>query len=93
MSILTRRGHIFGSHELQWRGNALQLGRRVLARIEPDATWPGMWRVRLPDGRLTDMVNISRARDAARALAVRILNTEERPPEAPPIAQYGGRAP
>ena len=30
---------------------------------EPDAKWPGMWRVRWPDG-LSDMVNLTRAKDA-----------------------------
>jgi hypothetical protein len=83
-----RVGHVFGRHELDWHGNVLQLGRRKLVQIEPDAAWPGMWRVRTPDGRLTDMVNISRARDAARALALAHLNQrgEESPAEAPPIA-------
>jgi hypothetical protein len=30
----------------------------------PDARWPGMYRIRRPDGTLTDMVNLTRARDA-----------------------------
>ena len=34
----------------------------------------GMWRVRLPDGYLTDMVNLSRAKDAAASLALGVLN-------------------
>ena len=37
--------------------------------VVPDPEWPGMYRVRLPDGRLTDMVNLTRARDAAQVLA------------------------
>jgi hypothetical protein len=32
-----------------------------------------MWRVRLPDGRLSDMVNLTRAKDAAVALACKNL--------------------
>jgi hypothetical protein len=32
--------------------------------IVPDTQWPGMYRVRLPDVSLTDMVNLTRARDA-----------------------------
>lgn len=40
---------------------------RMLA-IEPDARWQGMWRVRLPNGELTDMVNPTRAKDAAVSL-------------------------
>ena len=35
--------------------------------IVPDAVWPGMYRLRFPDGRLSDMVNLTRARDALRA--------------------------
>jgi hypothetical protein len=38
--------------------------------IERDKTWPDMWRVRLPNGDLTDMVNLTRANEAARMLAV-----------------------
>jgi hypothetical protein len=37
--------------------------------VVPDAKWPKMYRVRQPDGILTDMVNLTRARDAAAALA------------------------
>jgi hypothetical protein len=37
--------------------------------IIPDPDWPAMYRVRRPDGSLTDMVNLTRARDAARCFA------------------------
>jgi hypothetical protein len=37
-------------------------------RIVPDDRWPGMYRLRLPDGTLSDMVNLTRARDALRCL-------------------------
>jgi hypothetical protein len=37
--------------------------------VVPDPDWPAMYRVRRPDGSLTDMVNVTRARDAADALA------------------------
>jgi hypothetical protein len=33
-------------------------------RIAPDAKWPAMFRLRLPDGSLSDMVNLTRAKDA-----------------------------
>jgi hypothetical protein len=33
-------------------------------RLVPDGRWPGMWRIRRPDGTLTDMVNLTRAKDA-----------------------------
>jgi hypothetical protein len=33
-------------------------------RIAPDTKWPGMCRVKLPGGGLTDMVSLARAKDA-----------------------------
>jgi hypothetical protein len=32
------------------------------------AKWPGMFRLRLPDGNLSDLVNLTRARDALAAI-------------------------
>jgi hypothetical protein len=32
--------------------------------IVPDSKWPGMFRLRLADGSLSDMVNLTRAKDA-----------------------------
>jgi hypothetical protein len=60
---------------MRWDRNCLRLnsGRR-LATIEPDGDWPGLWRVHMPDGRITDMVNRTRAKDAAIALASAVLN-------------------
>ena len=37
--------------------------------VVPDPEFPAMYRIRRPDGSLTDMVNLTRARDAARHLA------------------------
>jgi hypothetical protein len=34
-------------------------------RLIPDENYPDMWRVRWPDGHLSDMTNLSRANDAA----------------------------
>jgi hypothetical protein len=45
--------------------------KHPLAEIVPDATWPGMWRVRWPDGSLSDMANLTRAKDAAWVIAQR----------------------
>jgi hypothetical protein len=33
-------------------------------KVVPDPARPGMWRVRWPDGRLSDMTNLTRAKDA-----------------------------
>ena len=39
--------------------------------------WPGMWRVRLPGGHLSDIANLTRAKDAAQLLALATLNCAE----------------
>jgi hypothetical protein len=64
---------------LMWHGDRLLLraGRRLLSAIEPDSEWPGMWRVRLPDGYLSDMANRTRAKDAAQLVALATLNGGE----------------
>jgi hypothetical protein len=56
------------THAVQWKGRGLYLGRKLLATVVPDRDWPGLWHVSLPNGHVTDMVNLSRAKDAAIAL-------------------------
>jgi hypothetical protein len=46
-----------------------------MATVEADANWPGMWRVRF-GGMLSDMANLSRARDAAISIVLRELNAK-----------------
>jgi hypothetical protein len=68
--------HHYGTDELVWNGLALHLGTkrgRKLATVQPDAEWLGMWRVRMADGHLSDMTNLSRAKDAATLLALGAL--------------------
>jgi len=60
----------------------LKSGRRGIAAIEPDSKWPGMWRVRR-GGSISDMVNMSRAKDAAISIALSDLNALDRG-DAPP---------
>jgi hypothetical protein len=67
------------SNDLEWKDDCLRLrgkGKPIMT-IVPDAKYPSMWRVRLLDGRLTDMVNRTRAKDAAIAIALGILNDRE----------------
>ena len=75
---------------LVWRGDDLHLsrGRRML-RVVPDATWPGMWRIETSDGRLSDIANQTRIRDAAMSIALGELNLEvkETARVAPPTRQ------
>jgi hypothetical protein len=79
-----RRG-MKGHKELawNWQGPRLYIGTKTVAVIVPDAVDAGMWRVRRGDGSLSDMSNITRARDAAMAMVLRELNTGKTAPEAP----------
>jgi hypothetical protein len=43
-------------------------------KVVPDPARPGMWRVRWPDGRLSDITNLTRAKDAITCF----IETEER---------------
>jgi hypothetical protein len=81
-------GLMIGYEDLTWNGNELRHRGRTLATIEPDAEWPNLWRVRRPDGDLTDMVNLTRAKDAARCLALGILNTREKRAVSPRIRYF-----
>jgi hypothetical protein len=42
-----------------------------LVRVEPDRVYPDLWRIVWPDGRVSDIVNLTRAKDAAMALCER----------------------
>jgi hypothetical protein len=68
-------GRVYGRGDLKWRDRQLRLTTgRLLATIEPDSNFAGMFRVRLPNGHLTDMVNLTRAKDAAISMALTALN-------------------
>jgi hypothetical protein len=60
--------------DLRWQkvsaGWALMRGGRAVVHVVPD-TDTGLWRVRLPGGGFTDSANLTRAMDAAPALALR----------------------
>jgi hypothetical protein len=75
-----------------------QRAGKPLAHVVPDRVWPGMYRARYADGSLSDMVNLTRAKDAAVAVCASKLGihnrsrlrgethggmTEPRPPVAP----------
>jgi hypothetical protein len=82
----------------------LHLGNKQtpLAHVIPDDKHPGMWRIRWPDGELSDMVNLARAKDAAVVLAsqrypeVRTNRLRwkacESPPVEPPMRQTAPEA-
>jgi hypothetical protein len=50
---------------------------QAVAAIVRDADWPNMWRVRLANGHVSDMVNLTRAKDAARALGRRVASEKD----------------
>jgi hypothetical protein len=81
---------VYAARELEWRDNRLVVqggGRRSpMTEIVPDAEWTDMWRVRRLDGSLTDMVNRSRARDAAKVILLGVLNSQETAIASPSIA-------
>jgi hypothetical protein len=52
--------------------------RRAVLCVEPDVTYPGMWRIRRSDGSLSDMANLTWARDGAMSLALSMLNPTQR---------------
>jgi hypothetical protein len=72
---------IVGCDRLNWRHADDRLflchgnNRNPLLTVEPDSEYTGMYRIRVPDGGLSDMANLTRAKDAAIALALRILNS------------------
>jgi hypothetical protein len=91
-SAATRRE--YRQKDLRWDDQRLRLNSgRVLATVEPDSKWPGMYRVRLPDGHLTDIVNPTRAKDAAVHLALANLNRHAGQAGASPMRRLGCGAP
>lgn len=68
------------------RSNVTWIGRRLvrksgqpalLAEIIPDTVFPTMWRFRLmPNGELSDRLNLLRARDAAAEVAIGTFNKQ-----------------
>jgi hypothetical protein len=88
---------VFGKRDLTWRrerDGTLVLCRTgtktILARIVADRVYPSMWGVKMPSGKVSDMTNLVRAKDAAMSIALSILNREQKAQEtaseAPPRA-------
>jgi hypothetical protein len=62
--------HQARSQTLVWKllyGNS----RKLVGTVVQDRTYASMWRVQLPDGSLSGMLNLARAKDAAMVAAGR----------------------
>lgn len=67
-------------YQMHWKDQRLYLGNRLSGySVVPDEQHPTLWRVRRPDGSLSDMVNLSRAKDAAVAMLGRTLKAPQSP--------------
>ena len=79
---------------LEWRGNKLKVKGEGASspRVEvvQDAVYPTMYRVRLPDGQLSDTVNLTRAKDAAKEILLQILDRAQSPTGASPMRSPEG---
>jgi hypothetical protein len=71
---------MYDTNKLSWKkrheGWALYCEGRsgAILHVVPDQTYPKMWRIRCPDGSLSDMANLTWARDGALTIALRILD-------------------
>jgi hypothetical protein len=83
---------IIGRDKLTWRqsgrGLALLYRGSPITFVVPDVRHAGMWRMKRPDGRVSDMVNLSRASDAAVALALFHVNHSQEGKETPRRVPY-----
>src|SRR5262245_56434398 len=77
----TVSGYFHGRRELTWSQlsdgtYSLHCGqqRTPMLSVIRDGVHVGMWRIRHVDGGLSDLVNLSRAKDAAMSVALGILN-------------------
>ena len=81
----TWRWHQDGTWSLHVEGR-----RGAVLDVVRDEAHPQMWRIRHPDGRLSDTVNLSRAKDAAISVALGLLNrSPESTPVTPPMSGTG----
>jgi hypothetical protein len=87
--------------DLHWRRGdrvfALHLrqGKSPLLQVVADDTYARMWRIRLQDGRLGDLMNLDRAKSAAISIALATINAGKDDRETPleaPLVRLNGRA-
>jgi hypothetical protein len=80
-TVASDKRSITGRDRLSWRKDGARLllfhgtTKIPLAIVEPDGKYDSLYRIRYPDGHLSDMVNLTRAKDAACWFALRSLNS------------------
>ena len=81
--------------DLNWReddrGLSLHLrqAKSPLLWVVADATYPGMWRIRLPDDRLSDMVNLGEGKGRCPVGCARRSQSQKGLPREPPRGPAG----
>jgi hypothetical protein len=77
------RMYVYSRRYLTWKKCALGWALHCygksggIVHVVPDRKWPNMWRIKWPDGTLSDMANLTWARDGAMSVALGILNNRE----------------
>src|SRR5688572_29827320 len=95
---MARGAAMIESIDLKWCKAArsftlhLRQSSKPLLHVVPDDRYSDMWRIR-HDGRLSDMANLARAKDAALSVALGVLNCQkdyrESLAEVPPVRSRG----
>src|SRR5215472_7260866 len=89
-------GHVFSRADSNWHKQPNQTlalyaaGHRTpLLHIAPDRKYPNLWRIHALNGRVSDLANLSRAKDAGMACALSVLNqkADMSAPRSPPMRQ------
>ena len=75
--------------KLDWKGDDLYFARRKLISVVRNEKYSNMWRVLFPDGRVSDIANRTRAKDAAlghtRRMVDAVQNRSEAASEGRPV--------
>jgi hypothetical protein len=72
---------MIGRSDLIWRGLEVRYKGRKMAEVMRDKKYPEMYRIDYLDGEKSDMVNLSRAKDAALGWVLSCLNADRRAPK------------
>jgi hypothetical protein len=87
----TFRPFTYRGRTYHWRTDGsrweLFMADRVVAKVVADVVYPKMWSIDLGDGTLSDMINLSRAKDAARRLVDASLDATKTLRRASPMRQ------